>query len=67
MSEDILFDSMPKERLSIEIGDLKDRVESCRNTPAWRELSMSGKLRSLILERLEEIESEERQEENAKK
>jgi len=47
---------MSKERLSVDIGDFKDRVENCRKDPSWHELSFSGKLRSLILERLEQID-----------
>ena len=47
-----------KERLSIDIQDIRDRVEDCRNTAAWREMSLSQKLRVLIIERLEQIEKE---------
>lgn len=42
-----------KDRLSIDITDLRERVENFRDTPSWRELSLSQKLRVLILERLE--------------
>lgn len=42
-----------KDRLSIDITDLRERVETFRDTPSWRELSLSQKLRVLILERLE--------------
>lgn len=64
MSVEIENDSMAKERLSIEIGDIRERVEKCRIDPVWRELSLSGKLRALIVERLEELEA---QNEGAKK
>lgn len=42
-----------KDRLSIDITDLREQVEKFRDTPSWRELSLSQKLRVLILERLE--------------
>jgi len=51
-----ILKTMSKERLSLDVGDLKGRVEKCRKDPAWHELSFSGKLRSLILERLEQID-----------
>lgn len=51
-----ILKTMSKERLSLDVGDLKGRVEKCRKDPSWHELSFSGKLRSLILERLEQID-----------
>ena len=45
-------------RLSIDVKDIRERVENCRDTPSWREMSLTQKLRVLILERLEEIEEE---------
>lgn len=45
-----------RDRISVDISDIKDRVEGCRNDPAWRELSLSGKIRALVIEKLEEIE-----------
>jgi hypothetical protein len=47
-----------KDRLSIDITDLRERVENFRDTPSWRELSLSQKLRVLILERLEMSEQQ---------
>ena len=48
-----------KDRLSIDITDLRERVETFRDTPSWRELSLSQKLRVLILERLELSDKQE--------
>lgn len=45
-----------KDRISVDISDIKDRVESYRDDPAWRELSMAGKIRAMVIEKLEEKE-----------
>lgn len=54
-----------KDRLSIDITDLRERVETFRDTPSWRELSLSQKLRVLILERLELSNKQESTKETA--
>ncbi|MBM0745577.1 hypothetical protein JOY44_29595 (plasmid) [Phormidium sp. CLA17] len=46
-----------RERLSIEIGDIREQVESCRDDAAWQELPLSAKLRVLIKERLEQLQT----------
>jgi hypothetical protein len=48
-----------KDRISVDITDIKDRVEGYRDDPAWRELSMAGKIRALVIEKLEEKESKQ--------
>ena len=53
-----------KDRLSIDITDLRERVENFRDTPSWRELSLSQKLRVLILERLELSDTRTNKKEN---
>ena len=50
-----------KDRISVDISDIKDRVEDYRSDPAWRELSMAGKIRALVIERLEEKEKPKEQ------
>jgi hypothetical protein len=45
-----------KDRISVDIADIKDRIETFRSDPAWRELSTAGKIRALIIEKLEEKE-----------
>lgn len=47
-----------KNRFPLDIEDLRERVEECRNDVAWREMSLTAKIRTLILERLEQVESE---------
>jgi len=36
------------DRLTIEIGDLREQIETCRDDDAWKELSLSAKIRVLI-------------------
>ena len=44
-------------RISIDLGELGDRIDAAReDDPAWRELSLAGKVRTLIEERLRDIE-----------
>ncbi|HEY9656888.1 MAG TPA: hypothetical protein V6C65_00385 [Allocoleopsis sp.] len=51
-------DEMPrKNRFPLDIEDLRQRIESCRGDVAWREMSLTAKIRTLILERLEQLES----------
>jgi hypothetical protein len=58
MSEGMRFDSVAqKDRLSVDIGDVKTRIESCRTDAAWRELTLTGKVRTLIIEKLEDLEA----------
>lgn len=45
-----------KDRISVDIGDIKDRIEIFRTDPAWRELSTAGKIRALLIEKIEEKE-----------
>lgn len=46
-----------KDRISVDISDIKERIESYRDDPAWRELSMAGRIRALVIEKLEEKEA----------
>ena len=63
MDEEMTKESdVNRERLTIDITDLKDRVESCRNDdPAWRELSLSGKIRALLVQQLELMDKQSTQ------
>lgn len=46
-----------RERLTLDITDLKESIEACRSDdPAWRELSLSGKIRALLVQQLEDME-----------
>ena len=42
-----------RDRIGVDISDIKQQIESCRNDAAWRELSLAGKVRTLTIERLE--------------
>jgi hypothetical protein len=48
-----------KDRISVDITDIKDRIDLYREDPAWRELSMAGKIRALVIEKLEAKEVEQ--------
>lgn len=50
--------ALQRGRLSIEIEDIRERVELCRSDVAWKELPLSAKLRVLIKERLEQLEKD---------
>ncbi|MBD1921967.1 hypothetical protein H6F77_12815 [Microcoleus sp. FACHB-831] len=44
-----------KDRISIDVRDLKEEIETCRTDAAWSELPLSSKIRVLIKERLEQM------------
>ena len=51
----------PKNRFSIEIDDIRGRIESIRAKNIWwQEMSLSAKIRTLIIERIEQLEEEAR-------
>jgi hypothetical protein len=41
------------DRVSVTVGDLKGEIESFRNDSAWRELSLAGKIRSMVRDRID--------------
>ena len=44
-----------QDRLTIDIGDLREDIEKCRQDAAWEELSLAGKIRTLVKERIEQL------------
>ncbi len=44
-----------RDRLSIDFSDWKQEIEDCRSDPAWKELTMTAKVRVLVRERLDQI------------
>ncbi|MBD2115223.1 MULTISPECIES: hypothetical protein [Cyanophyceae] len=46
-----------RDRISVDVSDIRERVEACRDDVAWTELPLAAKLRVLIRERLEQLES----------
>jgi hypothetical protein len=55
-----------KERISIDISDMRDEIDTCRDDAAWQELPLSSKIRVLIKERLELLEQTKREPAKAK-
>jgi hypothetical protein len=55
-----------KERISIDISDMRDEIDTCRDDAAWKELPLSSKIRVLIKERLELLEQTKREPAKAK-
>lgn len=56
MGEELLVESVAqKARLPVDISDMKEEIEGCRDDPAWLELPLSSKIRVLLRERLNEI------------
>ena len=52
-----LYEAMAaKDRISVDIADIRDRIKTFRSDPAWRELSTAGRIRALLIEKLEEQE-----------
>jgi hypothetical protein len=47
------------QRISVDITDIRQRIESCRTDSAWSELSLTGKIRSLLIDRLDQLEGRE--------
>jgi hypothetical protein len=47
-------------RFSLEIDDIRDRIETLYSTVWWREMSLAAKIRTLVIERVEQIENDAR-------
>lgn len=63
MSQELIFDAVvgQKDRISIDVSDLRQEIETCRNDAAWTELPLSAKIRVLIKERLEQLQAADKQ------
>ncbi len=58
MSQELMNDAVAqKDRISIDVSDLRQDIETCRNDAAWTELPLSAKIRVLIKERLEQMKT----------
>jgi hypothetical protein len=42
------FEMAKSDRMSIEIGDLRDQIENLRSDSLWKELSLAAKFRFLV-------------------
>ncbi len=59
MEGNVLGDSVAqKGRIPVDINDMREEIEECRDDAAWRELPLSSKIRVLIRERLDQIKQE---------
>ena len=43
-----------RDRISIDIQDIKPRLEAFRSDAAWRELSLAGKMRALTIDYMDQ-------------
>jgi hypothetical protein len=56
MKEELTIDSVAqKDRISIDVNDIRNEIETCRDDVAWTELPLSAKIRVLLKERLNEL------------
>lgn len=63
MKEELTIDSVAqKDRISIDVNDIRKEIETCRDDVAWTELPLSAKIRVLVKERLNELRMQEQQE-----
>ena len=61
MSQNALIESATvgqKDRISVDVSDIKKDIETCRSDAAWVELPMTAKIRVLVKERLDQILAE---------
>ncbi|MBE9117277.1 hypothetical protein IQ249_15355 [Lusitaniella coriacea LEGE 07157] len=49
-----------RDRISIDVSDIREEIENCRSDVAWSELPLSAKLRVLIKERLAQLQAEKK-------
>ncbi|MEM6251283.1 MAG: hypothetical protein AAF821_00030 [Cyanobacteria bacterium P01_D01_bin.156] len=47
-----------RDRLTIDISNLRDRIEAARTDPAWKQLSLNKKIQVLLEERLDALDQE---------
>ena len=56
MSEALQNESVSqKGRIPVDISDMRDELETCRNDAAWKELPLAAKVRVLLRERLDQM------------
>ncbi|NJR64045.1 MAG: hypothetical protein HC769_38030 [Cyanobacteria bacterium CRU_2_1] len=44
-----------KGRIPVDISDMREELETCRDDAAWKELPLAAKVRVLLRERLDEM------------
>jgi ribosome-binding protein aMBF1 (putative translation factor) len=50
-----------RDRISVDVNDLREQIEQCRDDAAWSELPLAAKIRVLVKERLAQMEAEKQQ------
>lgn len=45
-------------RISVDIEDIREQIECCRDDFAWKELPMTAKIRVLLQERIAQLQAE---------
>ncbi|HHP7246039.1 MAG TPA: hypothetical protein ACFE0H_15265 [Elainellaceae cyanobacterium] len=47
-----------RDRISIDVSDIREQIEQCRDDVAWSELPLAAKIRVLIRERIAQLDEE---------
>ena len=58
--EELFSDELPvgqRDRISVDVSDLREQIEQCRDDVAWSELPLAAKIRVLVKERLAQLEA----------
>lgn len=50
-----------RDRISIDVSDIREQIEQCRDDVAWSELPLAAKIRVLVKERIAQMETEKKQ------
>jgi hypothetical protein len=45
-----------RDRVSVDISELRERIEAAKDDALWRETPITRKIRTLLIEKLDEIE-----------
>lgn len=51
-----------RDRISVDVSDIREQIEQCRDDVAWSELPLAAKIRVLVKERLAQLELENQNE-----
>lgn len=44
-----------RDRISVDVSDIREQIEQCRDDMAWSELPLAAKIRVLVRERIAEL------------
>ncbi|MEP1075180.1 hypothetical protein NDI52_07210 [Leptolyngbya sp. PL-A3] len=50
-----------RDRISVDVSDIREQIEQCRDDMAWSELPLAAKIRVLVKERLAQMEAEKQE------